>query len=109
MDLNGIYPLVICCIAIAHGPVKIVSFPSEHGDLNHTYANIYQRVHYTSDQVVKHLGETTIYPGLPSTKNESCSMPLKSIEHLLIPMIPLVCCKIPIRLDLINSRQALQT
>ena len=31
-DINGIYPLVICYIAIENGPVEIVDFPMKHGD-----------------------------------------------------------------------------
>ena len=27
MGFNGIYPLVICYVAIEHGPIEIVDFP----------------------------------------------------------------------------------
>ena len=36
---NG-YPLVICDIAIEHGPLAIVSFPIKHGDVNHSYLKL---------------------------------------------------------------------
>lgn len=31
-------------IPIEHGPVEILSFPTKHGDLNHRYVHVYQRV-----------------------------------------------------------------
>jgi len=43
-DINGIYPLVICYIAIENGPVEIVDLPIEHGGSFHSYVNVYQRV-----------------------------------------------------------------
>ena len=42
-DINGIYPLVICYIAIEHGH-RNSGFSIEHGDLNHSYVKVYQRV-----------------------------------------------------------------
>ena len=42
--LNPPYPLVICYIAIEHGPVEIVNFPSKYGESFHSYVAVYQRV-----------------------------------------------------------------
>ena len=36
-DIRGIYPLVICCIAIENGPVEIVSFPIKNGGSFHSF------------------------------------------------------------------------
>ena len=37
--------LVICYIAIAHGPVEIVDLPTKNGDFSTVnYVNVYQRV-----------------------------------------------------------------
>ena len=45
MGFNGVYPLVICDIAIEHGPVEIVDLPIEHGGSFHIFAMLnYQRV-----------------------------------------------------------------
>ena len=45
MGFNGIYPLVICYVAIEHGPVEIVDFPIEnYGDFPVRYVTVYQRV-----------------------------------------------------------------
>ena len=41
---NSNYPLVICYVAIEHGPVEIVSFPIKNGGSFHSYVNVYQRV-----------------------------------------------------------------
>ena len=38
------YPLVICYIAIEHGPVEIVDLPIGNGGPFHSYVNVYQRV-----------------------------------------------------------------
>ena len=43
-DINGIYPLVICYIAIENGPVEIVDLPMKNGGSFHSYVNDYQRV-----------------------------------------------------------------
>ena len=40
---NLVYPLVMCYLAIEHGPF-IVSFPVKHGDFPVRSANVYQRV-----------------------------------------------------------------
>ena len=40
----GRYPLVICYIAIEHGPVEIVDLPIKNGDFPYSYVNVYQRV-----------------------------------------------------------------
>ena len=46
MMINGIYPLVICYIAIENDPVEIVDFPSYGGSF-HSFLYVYQRVSFT--------------------------------------------------------------
>ena len=43
-DINGIYPLVICYIAIENGPVEIVDSPIKNGGSSHSFVTHYQRV-----------------------------------------------------------------
>ena len=40
----GMYRLVICDIAIEHGPVEIVDLPMNSMVIVHSYVNVYQRV-----------------------------------------------------------------
>ena len=40
---HGFYPLVICYIAIEHGPVEIVSFPIKHGGSFHSFLLTFTR------------------------------------------------------------------
>ena len=43
-DLNGINPLVMTNSWLWKMAIEIVSFPMKHGDFNHCYVNVYQRV-----------------------------------------------------------------
>ena len=41
-----IYPLVICDIAIEHGPVEIVDLPTKNGDYSNSFVSLLGRVYF---------------------------------------------------------------
>ena len=112
-DLMVIYPLVMTNIAIENNPVEIVDFPIQHGDVNHSFLLVYQRVHGYGCYGMNHLLPMIcawFVPWPASAKaNTSVAAPMVRMCSFPMERIPEIVSKLENFQELINTSTQIGT